>query len=243
MLGPALYLLYTSDIPTTPKTVICTFADDTSVLSVDESPKLASLYLQRYVDAIVDWASIWHLKLSHAKSENAIFTLRQGDCDPIKIGNYVLPQVDHVRSLGLHLDRRLTWKRHIEAKLEHIKLRMHELGVLWNTSLSRDLRLLKIRTILTPILTYSIELWGGCCNSLFTRVEGRYNKLIRRAVGAPWYIRNNIIMRDTGMPPFRQLAEERRASYMAGLRNHSNQLAQELSNDRGYKRLKRRGFP
>ena len=46
VLGPFLYLLYTADIPTTEKTFIGTFADDTAILASSESQSEAVEYPQ-----------------------------------------------------------------------------------------------------------------------------------------------------------------------------------------------------
>lgn len=52
VLGPILYLLYTSDIPTLKNNTIATFADDTAILAVGESNQKATEKLQAAVDQI-----------------------------------------------------------------------------------------------------------------------------------------------------------------------------------------------
>ena len=42
ILGPLLYTLYTSDLPTSKHTVISTFTDDTAIVAVDQNPNTAS---------------------------------------------------------------------------------------------------------------------------------------------------------------------------------------------------------
>jgi hypothetical protein len=46
VLGPLLYLLYTADLSTSPSTLIATFADDTSILTTESGPAVASHLLQ-----------------------------------------------------------------------------------------------------------------------------------------------------------------------------------------------------
>jgi hypothetical protein len=50
-------LIYTSDLPTTDKTTIATFADDTAILSTNKDPLLASHYLQNHLDLFEQWAT------------------------------------------------------------------------------------------------------------------------------------------------------------------------------------------
>ena len=198
------------------------------------------MYLQSHVDRVIDWAEIWQLNLNHTKSVHVTFALRKGNCDPILINGSAVPQAEVVRSLGLHLDRRLTWKPHIDARLMHARLRLGELSGILSSRLSIGLKVLLIRAVISPILTYGIELWGDCCHSLFSRVESFYTKTLRRAIGAPWFVRNSIILRDTNMRPLREIAEQRRSNYKAALENHTNLEANSLLRDRGFRRLKRK---
>jgi hypothetical protein len=52
ILGPLLnmYVLYTSDLPTSRETTLGTFADNTAIFATDEDPTIASLNLQEHSD-------------------------------------------------------------------------------------------------------------------------------------------------------------------------------------------------
>lgn len=47
ILGPIFYVLYTADLPTTTKTEVATFADNTAVLSKHANPDFSSKNLQK----------------------------------------------------------------------------------------------------------------------------------------------------------------------------------------------------
>jgi histone H2A len=61
VLGPLLYLLYTADLPTSPGTLSATFADDTSILTTDSDPVVASQLLQTDLITIQNWLKTWRM--------------------------------------------------------------------------------------------------------------------------------------------------------------------------------------
>ena len=67
-----------------------------------------------------------------------------------------------VKYLGLHLDTKLNWRVHIAKKRKQLELRYRELyWLLGRTSpLSIKNKLLLYKTVVAPIWTYGLELWG-----------------------------------------------------------------------------------
>jgi hypothetical protein len=118
VLSPLLYQyhLYTADLPTSPDSITATFANDTAVIATDYDPATASQKLQASLLEIQSWLNIWRMKANETKSVHVTFTTRRKTCPPVHINDAQIPQENHVKYLGLHLDRRLTWHTHIFAK-------------------------------------------------------------------------------------------------------------------------------
>jgi hypothetical protein len=68
VLGPLLYLLFTSDIPQAQSVTIGTFADDTVILTSHKEVLRASSILQDYLRILHIWLKKWKIKVSETKS-------------------------------------------------------------------------------------------------------------------------------------------------------------------------------
>jgi hypothetical protein len=56
------------------------------------------------------------LKAKETKSAQITFTLKKNTCPPVQLNKKQLTKTEEVKYLGIHLDRRLTWRKHISAK-------------------------------------------------------------------------------------------------------------------------------
>lgn len=241
VLGPVLYTMYTADLPETPDVTTATFADDTALLASSTNPVNASAVLQTSLDKIDDWLNKWRIKASVAKSVHITFTLRKGNCPPLLMGNSILPHSDSVKYLGLHLDRRLTWNKHIKTKRDEVNIRFRRMYWLMarNSKLSVDNKLLIYKAILKPVWMYGIQLWGSACNSSISIMQRLQNGILRTLSDAPWFITNTEIHEALAMKTVRDEIKLSTNTYKNRLSNHPNELATDLINISYHKRLKR----
>jgi hypothetical protein len=92
--------------------------------------------------------------------------MRTGTCSPVHSNNVQLPQTEEVKYLGLHLDRRLACHEHIFIKRKQLGITFAEMCWLLGrkTKLSTNNKLI-YKTILKPMWTYGIQLWGTVSTS------------------------------------------------------------------------------
>jgi len=147
-----------------------------------------------------------------------------------------------VKYLGLHLDTKLNWREHITKKRKLMDLRYKEVYWLLGRSspLSINNKLLLYKTVITPIWTYGLELWGCAFKSNIAIIQRFQSKLLRAIVNAPWYITNAMIHSYRGIPTVQDVIHDRSNKHRAKLQSHPNPLQQSLSRDNIPRRLKRR---
>jgi hypothetical protein len=74
VLGPILYFLYTSDLPTLEQNVVATFADDTAIMVIGDNNSESTEKLQTAVTKVQRWTRTWRIKLNETKSVQIDFT-------------------------------------------------------------------------------------------------------------------------------------------------------------------------
>ena len=130
ILGPVLYVLHTSDLPTSNETILGTVADDAAIFATNENTSIASLNLQEHLHIIEKWLKKWKIKVNESKSPHMAFTLWKGHCIAGNISQTIIIQTEAVQYLVLHFDRRLNWKKHIARKRKQIDLKTKEINLL-----------------------------------------------------------------------------------------------------------------
>lgn len=242
VLGPILYLLYTSDLPTLDNNIVATFADDTAIMSVSESLEISSQNLQIAVNQIQQWTKKWRIKLNESKSVHVNFTNKKFEHIPIYINNQEVPHANTAKYLGMTLDAKLRWKAHVKKKREELGLKYSKMYWLIGrqSTLSTYNKILLYKQILKPVWTYGIQLWGCAKQSNIDIIQRFQNKVLRNIVNAPWYIRNNELHKDLAIEFVNDEIKKFAKSHEQRLLQHVNaEAAQLLDNTQIVRRLKR----
>ena len=146
------------------------------------------------------------------------------------------------RDLGLHFDKRLTWKDHVKTERKQLDLKTREMyWLIGNHSpLSLENKLLIYKTVLKQVLTYGTELWGFASKSNIALIQRYQSKLLRTITNALWYVSNHTLHSDLQVPYVHTVFRERRATHRATLDSHPSPLMEPLVHPPNNRRLKRR---
>jgi len=209
ILSPILYLLYSHDLPVPINSTIASFADDTILLSTHKNINTAIHNLQTDTDELTAWFYKWRLDINATKTQTKMFSLRRlnlQNLSKIVINSENIPwnpKDEAVKYLGVYLDTRLSWKIHINKKLQQAYSILTALYPLINrnTPLRHSCTTLLYKSLLRPTLTYACPVWFGASNTNIKKLQTFQNKIIRISLNAPWFVRNTQLQREADIDP------------------------------------------
>ena len=122
VLGPLLFLVYINDLEKGIKSDVKFFADDTSLFSIVKNPVVSAENLQYDLNLISKWAHQWKMSFNpdpNKQAEEIIFSQKCSSPEHPKIyfNNIEVNRVRHHKHLGLTLDPKLTFAKHINEKI------------------------------------------------------------------------------------------------------------------------------
>ena len=96
------------------------------------------------------------------------------------------------------------------------------------------------KTIIKPIWTYGVPLWGMAAMSNINEIETEQAKILRTIVNAPWYVRNKDLRKDLKIPTVKDEIARYGKKYKERLVTHPNQLVAETNKTIIERRLKKK---
>ncbi|KAE9525605.1 hypothetical protein AGLY_014132 [Aphis glycines] len=202
-------------------------------ISCDEEPNnhhtIASQQIQTHLNNLSQWFTNWKIKINESKSSFITFTLRPHSCPAVSINNIDIPHSTEVKYLGLILDRRLTWSPHLKNKRKKLNSRLHLLRPLLRSNLTIPIKIILYKTLLKPIWTYGIVIWGSAKNSNKKTIQAFQNIFQRVITGAPWFVSNESLNNDLKLTSINETASIFYKRFHSKLRDNPNQLINELA--------------
>jgi hypothetical protein len=111
------------------------------------------------------------------------------------------------------------------------------------SQLSLENKIIIYKTILKPIRTYGIELWG-CSKRSNTKIPDTIqSKMLRQLVNAPWYVSNAILHNDLSIPYVTEVIKAFAEKHKNRTTQSNNQLIRYLSNQPEIERRLSRIWP
>ena len=160
-LAPLLFNIFCYDLPCPAKIKIAQYADDVALIHSSKLISHSSSGLTKALPTVLSWYYKWRLAINRTKCKAVFFSHRLVHPPPIQIGCQSIPWTNSAKYLGVVLDRKLTWRHHIDDTRNRILAAYHSLQPFFNNKVvSPRTKLRALRAIIFSISTYAIPIWG-----------------------------------------------------------------------------------
>uniref|UniRef100_A0A1Y1KUU7 Reverse transcriptase domain-containing protein n=1 Tax=Photinus pyralis TaxID=7054 RepID=A0A1Y1KUU7_PHOPY len=214
-LSPILFNTFINDAPKPPNVNYALYADDLLIYGNHRGREVAIRKIQAAIRELLLWTDRWRLKFNPQKTQAIIFGNRPHNRLPkIRISGHDVDWQPHITYLGVTLDRRLTFNKHVETTINKShNARMALYPLLAAEALPLNTKIMLYKSYIRPILTYASAGWMTYVSDTNVRkLETAQTKAQRTIVKAPWFVRNETLRADLAISTLRdhvrQLAEK-----------------------------------
>lgn len=191
-LSPTLYNVYTHDIPAMHDCKIALFADDTALYVSSRFAKKIVNTLQHSCKKMNTYFKKWKIKINESKSQVVFLTNRKSKqipTEPFKFGSTEINwETSAVKYLGLYIDKRLTFKNHVEYVIYKLNTAVKILYSLINkkSRLNLNSKLLLYKMVIRPMATYAAPIFNTVANCHKKKLQIIQNKTLKLMMNKPW---------------------------------------------------------
>ena len=199
--APVLFNIYISDIlnlfglNSEPNKSALAFADDLIVYIAGKKPSEIEKQLETLVNKIHSYYHTWKLTININKCETILFrpplintnrdTKKNWKNFQIKINSQNVPHKRLVKYLGIHLDDRLHFNKHLEIQIQKARAAfMSQKRLFYCQHLNQKIKIQCYSLLIRPIITYGCSIWfnQSCGTMELLRVFER--KCLRACLGS-----------------------------------------------------------
>ena len=167
ILGPLLFVIYINDLPNISDLAkFILYADDANIIVTGSTEEEVQVKLLQIASLLIRWVDSNGLALNLKKTHYMIFSNRKVNYSKIdvNIAGTNIERVTEARFLGVIIDEKLTWAKHITA----VKTKMARyMGIMYRIKqyLPLKVRLLLYHSFVQSHLNYCSLVWGFAAKS------------------------------------------------------------------------------
>lgn len=190
VLGPLLYLLYVESLSTLKISAkYYMFADDTVLMFYHRDIVQLQSEINKNLETFHRWLCGNKLVVNEEKTVYMLFSSKHREKDitniNVRINGKVVKRVQHYTYLGLTIDDKLNWGRHIDSIF-------NKLGGLIgcvkriNNLFCEKSKLMFYNAHINSVLSYLIAIWGNTTQFNINRVQRLQNKAVKNIFNLPY---------------------------------------------------------
>lgn len=219
VLSPTLFNIYISDIPMIPEVEISQFADDTAILAWSHKTSAVINKLQRASKKLLSYFNRWRIRINGNKSVACLFTKKTAQRHipntMVAIGQDEVEWSHNLKYLGLYLDKRLTYKTHVENIVQKTERLVRVLYPLINrkSKLSLQNKVMLYKVIFRPTMSYACPIWSKCARTHLDKLQISQNKILKMMLNVHWRTSTRLVHESCGVEMLKEFIERLTQSF------------------------------
>lgn len=207
-ISPILYALFVSDMPDIEKIEKALYADDTTLYTAARSSNIIVKRLNSSLLILQDYFVKWKIKMNDGKTQAIIFPFNRRRVRtptiPLRIEQRTIELSEYVNYLGVILDKRLLFNRHISNAINKTNKCFRALYPLMaaKSKLSTSNKLLIYTAVLRPIMSYGSPVWNSAATTHLNKLDVMQNKILKTIFRLPWRTPTSWLSTITGFSNF-----------------------------------------
>lgn len=212
VIAPTLFNIFINDIPKNNNTKLAMFADDTAIFAKSVREEQAKIYIQRHLRQLETYFNKWKLKINVEKTQLTVFNHKHNRNHnfqhTVSMYDTIIEETDTIKYLGVHLDRKLLFKKHIEQTRRKARVaKSYIYPYIQKTNpLSRKLKIQLYKAYIRSIMLYAAPVWSQAANYLIEKIETMERNTLRTILGtSSMEINNERLYQIVGITPIKEV--------------------------------------
>ena len=160
-------------------TEICNYADDTTLYSCDREAKNVIAKLEQNANHVTTWLPENHMKLNEDKCHLIIFGGSKEKVN-IHVGEVQIEESDDEKLLGITLDKKLSFKKHVQALCKKASQKLHALTRI-SIYMEPDKLKLLMKAFVISKFSYCLLIWMFHDRNLNNKINRIHERALRIA--------------------------------------------------------------
>lgn len=195
---------------------------------------LAARQVQRNLTLLEDWLEKWRIKININKCQAILFSKKTKNFrilpPPLQLHGQPIEWKEEVKYLGITLDKKLLFKRHIDTIKGKAYGKLKRLYPVLNpkSKLQYKTALTLYKTLLRPIITYACPVWGHAARCHIKKLQIFQNKMLYMITKLPRVTPVNVLHDQTRMETIEEFIKRLSENFYSKCQDHENPLVAEL---------------
>ena len=143
---------------------------------------------------MTQWCNKWRVKLNEDKTQYIVFTRRRPTIPTLNFGNRRLQPAENVKYLGVYMDKRLNWKKHLEYTKRRTTRRIQQLYPVFSSqSIPIRKKTHLYKAIIRAAILYGDPVWSTAPKTTLHILEVQKNKINRISTEADHYTTTTLL--------------------------------------------------